>query len=38
MITYCAALSPHDQWFFHHATEMVHGIVKPPLWIWPTAI
>lgn len=30
VITYCAALSPHDQWFFHHATEMVHGIVKPP--------
>ena len=30
VITYCAALSPHDQWFFHHATDMVHGIVKPP--------
>ncbi len=30
VVTYCAALSPHDQWFFHHATEMVHGIVKPP--------
>lgn len=30
VITYCAALSPHDQWFFHHANEMVHGIVKPP--------
>ena len=30
VITYCAALSPHDQWFFHHATEMVHGIVRPP--------
>lgn len=30
VITYCAALSPHDQWFFHHATDMVHGIVRPP--------
>ena len=30
VITYCAALSPHDQWFFHHANEMVHGIVRPP--------
>ena len=30
VITYCAALSPHDQWFFNHATEMVHGIVRPP--------
>ena len=30
VITYCAAMSPHDQWFFRHATEMVHGIVKPP--------
>lgn len=30
VITYCAALSPHDQWFFHHATEMVHGVVRPP--------
>jgi len=23
-------LSPHDQWFFHHATEMVHGVVRAP--------
>jgi superfamily II DNA/RNA helicase len=30
VITYCAAMSPHDQWFFHHATDMVHGIVKAP--------
>ncbi|MBT2788022.1 MULTISPECIES: DEAD/DEAH box helicase [unclassified Halomonas] len=30
VVTYCAALSPHDQWFFHHASDMVHGIVKPP--------
>lgn len=30
VITYCTALSPHDQWFFHHATEMVHGVVRAP--------
>jgi len=30
VITYCAALSPHDQWFFHHAGEMVHGVVRAP--------
>jgi len=30
VISYCAALSPHDQWFFHHADEMVHGIVRAP--------
>ena len=30
VITYCAALSPHDQWFFRRASDMVHGIVKPP--------
>lgn len=30
VITYCASLSPHDQWFFHHANEMVHGIVRSP--------
>ncbi len=30
VIAYCAALSPHDQWFFHHASDMVHGVVKPP--------
>lgn len=30
VLTYCAAQSPHDQWFFHHATDMVHGVVKPP--------
>ncbi|MFN3581610.1 MAG: DEAD/DEAH box helicase [Pseudomonas sp.] len=30
VITYCAALSPHDQWFFHHANDMVYGVVKPP--------
>lgn len=30
VVTYCAALSPHDQWFFHHANEMVHGVVRAP--------
>lgn len=30
VITYCAAQSPHDQWFFHNAEAMVHGIVRPP--------
>lgn len=30
VVTYCAAMSPHDQWFFHHATEMVHGVVRAP--------
>lgn len=30
VITYCASLSPHDQWFFHHADQMVHGIVRAP--------
>ena len=29
-LTYCAAQSPHDQWFFSHAREMVHGVVKAP--------
>ncbi|MHB9800486.1 DEAD/DEAH box helicase [Pseudomonas sp. MT3] len=30
VITYCAALSPHDQWFFHNAEQMVHGVVRAP--------
>ena len=30
VITYCAAQSPHDQWFFNHARDMVHGIVRAP--------
>lgn len=30
VITYCTSLSPHDQWFFHNANEMVHGVVKAP--------
>ncbi len=30
VITYCASLSPHDQWFFNHANDMVHGVVRAP--------
>ena len=30
IVTYCAALSPHDQYFFHRRNEMVAGIVRPP--------
>ncbi|MEN9661753.1 MAG: hypothetical protein RL324_702 [Verrucomicrobiota bacterium] len=30
VVTYCAPMSPHDQWYFHHASEMVHGVVRPP--------
>lgn len=30
VLTYSAAMSPHDQWFFHHSDEMVHGVVKAP--------
>lgn len=30
VITYCAALSPHDQWFFAHRADMVHGVVRAP--------
>ena len=29
-LTYCAAMSPHDQWFFNHPDEMVQGVVKEP--------
>lgn len=30
VITYCAALSPHDQYFFQDPRRMVHGEVSPP--------
>jgi len=30
VITYCAAQSPHDQYFFSHPTRMVSGSVSPP--------
>jgi hypothetical protein len=31
VVTYCAARSPHDQYFFRDPRGMVHGVVKPPL-------
>ena len=30
-LTYCAAQSPHDQYFFRDPKAMVHGQVRPPL-------
>ena len=30
VITYCAARSPHDQYFFSEPTRMVAGVVNPP--------
>jgi superfamily II DNA/RNA helicase len=30
-LSYCAAQSPHDQYFFRDPKEMVHGEVRPPL-------
>lgn len=30
IVTYCAAQSPHDQYFFERRNEMVAGIVRPP--------
>mgnify|MGYP006412288021 FL=1 len=30
VITYCAALSPHDQYFFQDPVRMVYGQVSPP--------
>ncbi|HLU24771.1 MAG TPA: DEAD/DEAH box helicase [Longimicrobiales bacterium] len=31
VVTYCAAQSPHDQYFFRNPRAMVHGEVRPPL-------
>ena len=31
VITYCAARSPHDQYFFKNPEKMVSGIVDPPV-------
>lgn len=31
VVTYCAARSPHDQYFFRDPSGMVHGVVKAPL-------
>lgn len=30
VVTYCAALSPHDQWYFARRDAMVHGQVRAP--------
>lgn len=30
ILTYCAAQSPHDQYFFDRQTDLVDGIVVPP--------
>ncbi|MXX05505.1 MAG: DEAD/DEAH box helicase [Gammaproteobacteria bacterium] len=30
VVTYCAAKSPHDQYFFADAARMVAGVVNPP--------
>jgi superfamily II DNA/RNA helicase/very-short-patch-repair endonuclease len=30
VVTYCAAFSPHDQYYFHRRHEMVAGVVTPP--------
>lgn len=30
IVTYCAAQSPHDQYFFERRDEMVSGVVRPP--------
>lgn len=29
-VSYCASMSPHDQWFFNHPEDMVQGVVKEP--------
>lgn len=31
VLSYCAAQSPHDQYFFREPKAMVHGEVRPPL-------
>jgi Lhr-like helicase len=30
IVTYCAAQSPHDQYFFDRRNDMVAGVVRPP--------
>jgi hypothetical protein len=30
IVSYCAAQSPHDQYFFERRNEMVAGVVRPP--------
>ncbi|HET8554708.1 MAG TPA: DEAD/DEAH box helicase [Rhodanobacteraceae bacterium] len=31
VVTYCAARSPHDQYFFRNPEAMVHGVVRAPM-------
>jgi len=38
VITYCAAQSPHDQYYFANRQGLVAGVVKPPRWILPIEI
>ncbi|MDR1742187.1 MAG: DEAD/DEAH box helicase [Synergistaceae bacterium] len=30
ILTYCAAQSPHDQWYFKNEADIVQGVVRPP--------
>lgn len=30
IVTYCAAQSPHDQYYFSRQDALVHGVVRPP--------
>ncbi|MBS3695839.1 hypothetical protein KGD90_32080, partial [Rhodococcus qingshengii] len=30
VVTYCAAQSPHDQYYFNNRQGLVAGVVKPP--------
>lgn len=30
VVTYCASLSPHDQYYFSHRAGLVAGVVRPP--------
>lgn len=30
IVSYCAAQSPHDQYYFHRRNDMVAGVVRPP--------
>ncbi len=30
VVTYCSALSPHDNYYFRHKEDLVYGVVEPP--------
>ena len=30
MLTYCSAMSPHDNYYFQNKEELVYGVVEPP--------